>query len=214
VTLSSQYQRRYSEVLVDTADRLREYIKGLFSDIERVDAVVARAKSPDRFLAKAAKLNEDGFPKYSDPINQIQDQIGARVTVFYLADVGIVKSEAERYFSFIESKSKFPERDSEFGYFGAHMILKLPDDVIDDHHSSSCPEFFELQIKTLFQHAWSEAHHDLGYKAPRPLTGLERRQVAFSAAQAWGADQIFEQLRTSILSYANDDEQAWDLDSQ
>ncbi|ALH80705.1 GTP pyrophosphokinase [Sphingopyxis macrogoltabida] len=212
MTLNSQYQSRYSEVLVDTADRLKAYIKSLFSDIERVDAIVARAKSPDRFLAKAAKTGEDGLPKYSDPLNQIQDQIGARITVFYLTDVEIVKAETEKYFSFIESQSKFPENDSEFGYFGAHMILKLPDDVIDDRHSSSCPEFFELQIKTLFQHAWSEAHHDLGYKAPRPLTGLERRQVAFSAAQAWGADQIFEQLRSAILSYANDDEQANDPD--
>lgn len=212
MTLSSQYQIRYDKVLVDTADRLRAYIARLFSDIERVDAIVARAKSPDRFLAKAAKVGEGGIPKYEDPINQIQDQIGARITVFYLEDVEIVKNETEKYFSFIESQAKFPERDAEFGYFGAHMILKLPDDVLDDDQKSSCPEFFELQIKTLFQHAWSEAHHDLGYKAPRPLTGLEKRQIAFSAAQAWGADQIFEQLRTSVLSYANDDEQTEDAE--
>lgn len=211
MTLSSQYESRYDMVLVETADRLKTYIARLFSDIERIDAIVARAKSPDRFLAKAAKLSEDGIPKYSDPINQIQDQIGARVTVFYLEDVEAVKSEVEKYFSFIESKSKFPESDAEFGYFGTHMILKLPDDVVDDEQKSSCPEFFELQIKTLFQHAWSEAHHDLGYKAPRPLTGLEKRQIAFSAAQAWGADQIFEQLRTSVLSHANDDEQSKDV---
>jgi len=37
-------------------------------------------------------------------------------------------------------------------------------------------------------------------------------EVAFSAAQAWGADQIFEQLRTSVLSYANDDEQTEDAE--
>jgi ppGpp synthetase/RelA/SpoT-type nucleotidyltranferase len=66
------------------------------------------------------------------------------------------------------------------------------------------PEFFELQIKTLFQHAWSEAHHDIGYKAVRPLTSDERRKMAFTAAQAWGVDVIFEDLSQALL--LNDNE--------
>jgi ppGpp synthetase/RelA/SpoT-type nucleotidyltranferase len=61
------------------------------------------------------------------------------------------------------------------------------------------PEFFELQIKTLFQHAWSEADHDLAYKSVRALDELEQRQIAFSAAQAWGADRIFEELATQLV---------------
>lgn len=212
MTLGDQYQGRYEKTLIGTADRLKEYLAELLSDISRVDNITARAKDPDRFLAKASKTDDDGALKYSDPINQIQDQIGARVTVFYLTDVNVIRNRAEKYFSYIESQSKFPERDAEFGYFGAHMILKLPDDVIDDEQRSECPEFFELQIKTLFQHAWSEAHHDLGYTAPRELTPLERRQVAFSAAQAWGADQIFEQLRQSVLSgRSSDDKPTKDL---
>lgn len=57
------------------------------------------------------------------------------------------------------------------------------------------PEFFELQIKTLFQHAWSEAEHDLAYKPELgELDEVELRKLAFTAAQAWGADEIFEDL--------------------
>ncbi|HMO75501.1 MAG TPA: RelA/SpoT domain-containing protein [Sphingopyxis sp.] len=200
MSLERQYKDLYSEVLVETSKRLREYIAEIFADIERVDAITARAKAPDRFFVKASKLTSDGKPKYTDPINEIQDQIGARITVFYLPDVKNARKIIERYFNYIEFQSKYPENNSEFGYFGEHMILKLPDDIIKDNQADRCPEFFELQIKTLFQHAWSEAHHDLGYKAPRPLTPLEERQVAFSAAQAWGADQIFDQLRKSVLS--------------
>jgi ppGpp synthetase/RelA/SpoT-type nucleotidyltranferase len=109
-----------------------------------------------------------------------------------------VKSAIEAYFHAIEWIEKKPENDSEFGYFGEHYTLNIPDDAIPEGLEDRCPKFFELQIKTLFQHAWSEAHHDIGYKAPRELTSLEVRQMAFSAAQAWGADQIFLQLAKDL----------------
>jgi ppGpp synthetase/RelA/SpoT-type nucleotidyltranferase len=61
-------------------------------------------------------------------------------------------------------------------------------------------QFFELQIKTLFQHAWSEAEHDLGYKPTTILTSAQKKRLAFTAAQAWGADQIFDELFREIGS--------------
>jgi len=53
---------------------------------------------------------------------------------------------------------------------------------------------FELQIKTLFQHAWAESEHDLAYKPVEDLPKDQRRRVAFVAAQAWGADHILHEL--------------------
>jgi len=60
-------------------------------------------------------------------------------------------------------------------------------------------EEIQLQIKTPFRHAWTEASHDLAYKAAPQLTTLCKRKVAFTAAQAWGADQFSETyMRNSI----------------
>jgi len=73
--------------------------------------------------------------------------------------------------------------------------LFVPTDLSDDTLSRDASvEFFELQIKTLFQHAWSEAEHDLGYKPPVKLTSDQNRGLAFTAAQSWGADQIFNEM--------------------
>lgn len=203
--LLSQYETRFEGVLTETAKALETHIRKLLDGSERIDAVSVRAKSPTRFIAKALKQTASGDFKYTDPINEIQDQIGGRIIVLYLSDVIKVKSIIDNYFHSIEWTAKHPEKDEEFGYFGEHYILRLPDDVIPEGDEDNVPKFFELQIKTLFQHAWSEAHHDIGYKAPRELTPHERRQMAFSAAQSWGDDQIFLQLSNSLTPPANND---------
>ncbi|WP_242124462.1 RelA/SpoT domain-containing protein [Sphingobium sp. Sx8-8] len=197
------YEARYPTLEL-VAQGLENHLRDMLSELPRIDAINSRAKSIDRFVLKSKKINDDGSLKYKNPLFQIQDQIGARINVFYLSDVDVVKNHVSKYMKYIEIQDKFPESDSEFGYFGLHFIFKIPEDAIPDSvEVDSVPEFFELQIKTLFQHAWSEAHHDLGYKSVRPLTSDEKRRVAFTAAQAWGADKIFEELAKDLCSNDN-----------
>jgi len=194
--IKTTYSGRYEDLVI-TSHRLEKHLSELLENAPRIDRVAARAKSIDRFLKKAEKVDEFGAKKYDDPLNEIQDQIGARITVFYLSDVEYVKKIILDYLTPIELQTKEPNNSNEFGYFGEHFILYVPDDITPDDNDEF-PQFFELQIKTLFQHAWSEAHHDIGYKAPRPLCALEKRQMAFSAAQAWGADQNFGELSRKL----------------
>jgi ppGpp synthetase/RelA/SpoT-type nucleotidyltranferase len=116
--------------------------------------------------------------------------------VFYKSDVERIDAQVKKYLTAIEYRTVVPDSESEFAYFGHHLVLLLPSDVIErDMDRRLIPGFFELQIKTLFQHAWSEADHDLGYKpGDVALTSEQKRLVAFTSAQAWGADHIFDQL--------------------
>ena len=191
-----KYTSRYTDVLRAIEEPLYDLIAAYMDGIPHIDRISVRAKEPQRFADKACKTNDDETIKYSDPLNEIQDQIGSRITVFYLSDVKTIRVKILQYFTPIEIVKKEPERNAEFGYFGEHFILKIPDDVVPDGLSDmEHPEFFELQIKTLFQHAWSEAEHDLGYKpGVKPLTPDEKRRLAFTSAQAWGADHIFDEL--------------------
>ena len=195
MTLERDYLERRNKVLVPLAKSLEEHLRGLLKDIPRIDRISTRPKSVDRFVEKATKV-ENGRAKYDDPLHQIQDQIGARVVCFYLDDVEYVSNQLEPYLKSVESKRVLPEGDSEFGYFGKHYVQFVPTDVLNPNWNKKLiPEFFELQIKTLFQHAWSEADHDLGYKpATAELSPDQKRRIAFTAAQAWGADRIFNEL--------------------
>jgi ppGpp synthetase/RelA/SpoT-type nucleotidyltranferase len=199
IDLESVYRQRHDSVLRPLTERLYDLLQTYFNSMPRIDRISTRPKSVSRFVAKAEKLL-NGQPKYTDPLNQIQDQIGARIVTFYVADVSIVAAEVEKYFRPIESKVIVPDSESEFGYFGKHFILFLPSDIFDSTVTREmAPSFFELQIKTLFQHAWSEAEHDLGYKPSAALTPDQKRRIAFTAAQAWGADRIFNELHAETI---------------
>lgn len=197
--LITEYEARRASILVPLAERLVAQLQDHLKGIPRIDRIGARAKSPDRFLAKARRMKDDGTAKYDQPFEQIQDLIGARVIVFYKQDVDVVSADIERYYNFIERRTLIPESESEFGYVGKHFVLTFPEDLFEDATDRSrAPIFFELQVKTLFQHAWSEAEHDLAYKPETPLTPMQKRQVALTAAQAWGSDQLFAQMHAEL----------------
>jgi putative GTP pyrophosphokinase len=197
--LREEYAARFTSILEPLATRLQEYLQQLVAGFPRIDRVSVRTKSVESFVRKAAKRERNDAPKYSEPLSEIQDQIGARITTFYLRDVTSVQQIVEGYFGPIEKCRKEPESHSEFGYEGFHYILFLPDDIFTPQlPAPEEPKYFELQIKTLFQHAWSEAAHDVIYKPDLKLTRDQYRRGAFTAAQAWGADRIFDELADEV----------------
>jgi len=187
----------YLEVI---SNNLFKELKELLDGYDHIDSISTRVKDPDRFAAKAEKKDDNNEFKYTDPLYQIQDQIGARIVVYYKDDVHIIGDRLEKYYRHIEKKELIPESEWAFGYFGKHWVYDLKKDLIPKEYDDKAPDFFELQVKTLFQHAWSEANHDLGYKSDQPLTTTQKRRFAYTAAQAWGADKIFEELRAEILN--------------
>jgi ppGpp synthetase/RelA/SpoT-type nucleotidyltranferase len=197
----NQYSKLYETILVPTAAELEKLLKSHLEQTRRIDRIVARAKTVDRFEAKAAKIDDSGKAKYESPLIQIQDQIGARVVVYYKNDLEPVEKELRKYLFAIEEKTLIPDSEWKFGYFGRHFIMKLPTEAVPkDIDSNAVPNFFELQIKTLFQHAWSEAEHDLGYKPPEELSEEHQRNLAYTSAQAWGADEVFERLAAELVT--------------
>lgn len=198
--LAATYRDRFSTILLPIAEQLETVLSEHLAGTPRIDRIGVRAKAPKRFLEKAAKT-EEGVAKYADPLVQIQDQIGARVVVFYEQDVAVVSAIVEKYYHQFEKQSLVPEKEWDFGYFGLHYVLALPSDAVPSGVPlRNVPSCFELQIKTLWQHAWSEANHDLGYKPAEDLSTDHRRRLAYTAAQAWGADRMFAQLVEEIGS--------------
>jgi putative GTP pyrophosphokinase len=197
--LQAVYTNRYKNFLVPLASKLEENITSITIKYPRIDRVCARAKSIDSFMQKAKKIKDDNY-KYLNPIDEIQDQIGARIITYFISDLVPICKLVEEYLGPIEKQKKEPENDNEFGYEGYHYIILMPTDLVSKEEQDNYPRFFELQIRTLYQHAWAQADHDLAYKATENLTKEEKRKIAFTSAQSWGADKIFDDLFNSIHS--------------
>jgi ppGpp synthetase/RelA/SpoT-type nucleotidyltranferase len=66
------------------------------------------------------------------------------------------------------------------------------------------PTTFEMQVRTLFMHAYAEPPHDWGYKSGGELTRDVERQLAWIAASAWGADRMYADLRGELEREGDD----------
>jgi putative GTP pyrophosphokinase len=183
--LRSQYEDRFPK-LEQGAKVLQNQIEELFKGDQRIDFISARAKGIESFLGKAGKA------KYKYPLGDIQDQIGVRIVVKYKSELVHVRDAILDEFSEIEDVDKEDKDHTRFGYAGIHLICFLPEDI---RGSTGCEvKFFEMQLFTIFQHAWAEANHDLGYKSDSELDFETNKLIHFTAAQAWGADKIFDEL--------------------
>lgn len=195
IDIQSAYKELAENYLEPLKDDLLVYLKEWLKGVQRLDRIDARVKTVSSFVNKALKQDDSGAFKYSKPFSEIQDMIGARVVVFFEQDAAELIERAKSEFRYIERKFLVPEYDDAFGYFGYHMICFLPNQG-DISANDRVPAYFELQIKTLFQHAWSQLHHDTGYKErpDSPFLSKDKRLSAHASSLAWGADKAFAEL--------------------
>jgi putative GTP pyrophosphokinase len=174
---------------------LERETRDALADVEHIDRITFRVKGTDSFLAKAADPTNN--PPYTDPLVEIEDQLAGRVIVFFLSDLTPTRQRLEETFNTIERSQRRPERDAEFGYESDHLISLIPPHLIPDGVTGrgDVPTTFELQIRTIFMHAYAEPQHSIQYKAPAELPREIRRELAWIAASAWGADRAYERVR-------------------
>jgi ppGpp synthetase/RelA/SpoT-type nucleotidyltranferase len=183
--LKAAYAERYPR-LKHIAEMLAKALHDILDTRPRVDQIAVRVKSLDRVLEKSQRMG------YTNPLEEVLDQIGTRVVVYYNSDV---EPTAQAILTRVRLHEQHVYQAPDpriFGYQGKHFICYLPPEI---HACVQSPvDFFELQVSTLFQHAWAEAEHELGYKAELPLEYDAKRKIAWAAAQAWGADTIFDDI--------------------
>lgn len=180
----------------DAVTQLAAEIEDLLGDAGvTFDRVTARIKTWESLKAKAKKTTPAGEPVYPDPWTDIHDIVGVRVTTFHSTEIPIAVDVLTRSFTLLRSVNKTAQTQiaGDFGYGSHHLILEIPEgtDGLDDLAGT----VFEVQIRTVLQHAWAEFEHDIRYKrGAEDLDPKIDRAFTLAAGLIELADQQFDQI--------------------
>ena len=177
---------RFREVEQEAKEKLKKTLSdaGLI-----VASIESRIKAYDS-LAGKLELKGQKYKSLSD----ITDILGLRVITFYIDDVDKVASAVERLFTIdwdnSVDKRKIHEIDS-FGYLSLHYICSVP----------GFPYRFEIQMRTLLQHAWANMDHDTGYKSGVEIPKRYMRNMSRLAGMLELVDDEFSKIRIELTDY-------------
>lgn len=196
--IEAAYAER-AALLTKLAQSLERELRSLLSGVPHVDRISFRSKSVPSFVEKAMDLEEDGKRKYAHPLEEIEDQVAGRVLVFFRSDIAAVRDAIEGKWRKAEQEHRKPARTSQFAYETTHRVCLITSDMWPEGWSDleDPPTTFELQIRTLAQHAWSEPQHAF-YKRGGGLTEGSERKMYWAAASAWGIDSIWEDIQAEL----------------
>ena len=198
--LLEQY-RSLLPVLTKMAEVIPERLKEFFSEAGIIVASVEHRVKAEESLAGKLKLKGG---KYKD-VFDITDLVGIRVITFYIDDVDKVASIVERLFDIdwenSIDKRKAHEIDS-FGYLSLHYICSIPESAyMDPEHPELNKIRFEVQMRTVLQHAWANMNHDTGYKSGVEIPKVYMRNMSRLAGMLELVDDEFSRIRRELSDY-------------
>lgn len=178
------------------SQRLKILLKDV-ADAANIDlhAIEARAKTPDSFASKITRPGKD----YSDPLSEITDLCGIRAILYYQEDVDQLANAIKKHFdvSTTDSVDKKSElNQDQFGYISLHLICEI------NKARAMLPEWeiykglkFEIQARTVLQHAWASISHQLHYKSNADDKDNFTRQLSRIAGLLELSDEQFSELK-------------------
>lgn len=182
---------------VALASLISELLRDSGVNVHSVDFRVKARGSATRKIAG----NGDRYAGFSD----LHDLLGVRVITYFSDEVDSAAAVLVPEFDVDEDNSvdKRSALDPDrFGYLSLHYVASLTD------KRSSLVEYrrfagrqFELQIRSILQHAWAEIEHDLGYKASGTIPREARRRFSRLAGLLELADDEFQRLRVELAAY-------------
>jgi ppGpp synthetase/RelA/SpoT-type nucleotidyltranferase len=178
---------------------MHELIRKLTTNEEfQIHSITSRVKKRDSFLKKYESKNYDSIEKFTDVI-------GVRIITYILEDVYKVCAIIRKYFEIDPDNSgdKSVElKENEMGYLSVHFIARLNLSRRELPENKYYTEkVFEIQIRTLLQHAWAEIEHDNSYKFSGVLPSEIKRRFYLIAGALELMDREFQRLSDDLADY-------------
>jgi ppGpp synthetase/RelA/SpoT-type nucleotidyltranferase len=197
--------RRYYEEYpkLEKLARLAEtYVRLLLEDL-RLDLhlLSSRAKSPSSAQEKIRRKS------YGNPGRQITDKIGVRVITYYGRDVDPVVDRLRDALE-IDRRNSVDKRHAlgvrEFGYRSVQLVARVPERGLRRLEFAALRGlWFEIQVRSILEHAWAEIEHQVVYKAGTRYPDAVLRRFAAIAGALEILEAEFLHLRSERANLVN-----------
>ena len=198
--LLAQYHQ-FLPIYEQMAEVIPEKLKEFFAEAGIIVAAIEHRVKGEESLMGKLQLKGD---KYHS-IHDVTDVVGIRVITFYNDDVDKVASVLERLFEIdwenSIDKRKAHEIDS-FGYLSLHYICRIPESAYTNPEHPELNQIrFEVQMRTVLQHAWANMNHDTGYKSGVDIPKVYKRNLSRLAGMLELVDDEFSRIRHELADY-------------
>jgi len=152
-----------------------------------------RVKTAESAAEKMVRRDANGQLKYPGGLERLDDLIGIRVILFVESDIDAVAIALTSQFTCHddEDKTALMRKNGGIGYAGRHLTLEVP----AGNPPNGCLDYvgqrFEVQIRTVLQHAWAEFEHDIRFKGSSGDNAEISRAFTMASTLIELADQQF-----------------------
>lgn len=201
--ISYQWYAEHRSTYAALAELVRGTVESLLR-AAKIDylSVTQRAKTLESFSEKIDRK------AYRNPAEEMTDLAGIRIITFIEQDVQRACEVIRRTYRVHDDKSLDKARELDvdrFGYRSVHFVCDLGDE------RANLPEFalyrgalFEVQVRTVLQHAWAEIEHDRNYKLSGVLPKELQRRLYSVAGTLEIADREFNAIASEVDTYAKE----------
>ena len=188
-------------VYADLANTVAQLLQTVLTDDGIVlHTITSRCKDRHSLVGKLNRLG-----KAYNTLEDITDIAGIRLTTYFADDVNRV-AEVLRHELNVDGNASIDKRvqsnPDRFGYLSLHYVAQLTNDRVQLREYRRYANLrFEIQIRSILQHAWAEIEHDLGYKSASGIPSEIRRRFARVSSLLELADSEFSGIREQLNSY-------------
>lgn len=194
---------RFKETL-NTYENFKAKLDSLIRDLLQQNninfhKIESRVKGIANLDEKITRKNEK-YEKLAD----ITDIVGIRIITYFEDEVDKIATIMKSEFTIdIENSIDKRQLDADkFGYRSLHFVLSLKNDRKKLTEYKKFKDLnFEIQIRSVLQHAWAEIEHDIGYKNEISIPDILKRSFYRVAALLETADIEFVNIKKELEHY-------------
>jgi len=164
--------------------------------------VDGRVKDKDSIKKKIERKD------YKNPAAQMTDVSGLRVIVYFESDIAKVSEVIKDCFR-VDKRNSLDKGAllsvDKIGYRSVHFVCDIgPSREVLPEFDGMAGLKFEIQVRTVLQHAWAEISHDRNYKFAGKLPPEIERELFLYSGLLEVDDKGFEKISKAIDAYGEE----------